>query len=201
YWTNWNYAPLITRTPINSPEDFKGKRIRGYGIATDVIEAMGGTAVPMAAPEVYTALERGVLDGVYGFDFITAVDYNLHEIAPHFTDIGDGPHAPSATIMNLEYWNSLPEDIQSLCNEIVDEIYAGQYTTIYDQSNRKYVERAKAEGVQFNIWADDLKQSVKKLVQPAQVNKWIDTVAKPAGIDGAAMQKIVDAAIAKPEIG
>ena len=94
YWTNWNYAPLITRTPIKSLDDIKGKRIRGYGVATDVIERLGGTAVPMAAPEVYTALERGVLDGVYGFDFITAVAYKLHEIAPHFTDIGDGPHAP-----------------------------------------------------------------------------------------------------------
>lgn len=197
YWTNWNYAPLITRTPINSIEDFKGKRIRGYGVATDVIEALGGTAVPMAAPEVYTALERGVLDGVYGFDFITAIAYNLHEIAPHFTDIGDGPHAPAATIMNLDYWNSLPEGIQKICNEIVDEIYASQYSVIYDQGNRKYVERAKAEGVKFNIWSDDLKQTTKKAVQPAQVNKWIETVAKPAGIDGEQMQKLVDAAIAK----
>src|SRR5690625_3133792 len=118
YWTNWNYAPLITRTPINSIEDFKGKRIRGYGVATDVIEALGGTAVPMAAPEVYTALERGVLDGVYGFDFITAIAYNLHEIAPHFTDIGDGPHAPAATVMNVDYWNSLPENVQKICDEL-----------------------------------------------------------------------------------
>src|SRR5690554_1890657 len=197
YWTNWYYAPLITRTPINSIEDFKGKRIRGYGVATDVIEALGGTAVPMAAPEVYTALERGVLDGVYGFDFITAIAYNLHEIAPHFTDIGDGPHAPAATVMNLNYWNSLPEDIQKICNELVDEIYAGQYTKVYDAANRQYVKRALDEGVKFNIWSDDLKKTAKDGVQPAQVNKWVETVAKPAGIDGLEMQKLIDAAIAK----
>lgn len=197
YWTNWNYAPLITRTPINSLEDFRGKRIRGYGVATDVIEALGGTAVPMAAPEVYTALERGVLDGVYGFDFITAIAYNLHEIAPHFTDIGDGPHAPSATIMNLEYWNSLPENIQKISDEIVAEIYDGEYTAIYDKANREYVKRALEEGVKFNIWPDELKQAAKQGVQPAQVDKWVDTVAKPNGIDGPAMQKLIDEAIAK----
>ncbi len=197
YWTNWNYAPLITRTPINSIEDFKGKRIRGYGVATDVIEALGGTAVPMAAPEVYTALERGVLDGVYGFDFITAIAYNLHEIAPHFTDIGDGPHAPAATIMNIDYWNSLPENIQKLCNELVAEIYDGQYHTVYDNANREYVKRALAEGVKFNIWSDDLKKAAKEAVQPAQVNKWVDTVAKPAGIDGNGMQALIQTAIAK----
>lgn len=197
YWTNWTYAPLITRTPINSLEDFKGKRIRGYGVATDVIEALGGTAVPMAAPEVYTALERGVLDGVYGFDFITAIAYNLHEIAPHFTDMGDGPHAPSATIMNIDYWNSLPENIQGICNEIVDEIYEGQYFNVINQATRKYVERATTEGVKFNIWPDDLKQTAKNAVQPAQVDKWVETVAKPAGIDGVKMQELIDAAIAK----
>ncbi len=197
YWTNWNYAPLITRTPINSIEDFKGKRIRGHGVATDVIEALGGTAVPMAAPEVYTALERGVLDGVYGFDFITAIAYNLHEIAPHFTDIGDGPHAPAATVMNIDFWNSLPDNVQKICDELVAEIYGGQYTKIYDGANRQYVKRALDEGVKFNIWSDDLKKVAREGVQPAQVNKWIDTVAKPANIDGAEMQKLVDAAIAK----
>jgi len=93
YWTNWNYAPLILREKITSLADLKGKKIRAYGVATDVIESFGGIAVPMAAGEVYQALERGVLDGVYGFDFVTAVAYKLHEIAPNFHDIGDGPHA------------------------------------------------------------------------------------------------------------
>lgn len=197
YWTNWNYAPMITRRPINSIEDFKGMRIRGYGVATDVIEALGGTAVPMAAPEVYTALERGVLDGVYGFDFITAVAYNLHEIAPHFTDIGDGPHAPAATVMNVDYWNSLPENVQKICNELVDEIYDSAYNTVIDRSTRQYVDRAVSEGVKFNIWSDDLKKTARDAVQPAQVNKWVETVAKPNGIDGPEMQKLIDAAIAK----
>lgn len=195
YWTNWNYAPMITREPIHSIEDLKGKRIRGYGVSTDVIEGLGATAVPMAAPEVYTALERGVLDGVYGFDFITAIAYNLHEIAPHFTDIGDGPHAPSATIMNLDFWDKLPENVQGICDELVEEIYDGQYAVIMEQANRKYVERALAEGVKFHIWEDDLKKTAREIVQPAQVNKWVETVAKPAGIDGEAMQQLVQAAI------
>src|SRR3546814_13439590 len=117
YWTNWNNAPLITRTTINSIEDFKVKLIRGYGVATDVLEALGGTAVPMAAPEVYTALERGVLDGVYGVDFITAVASQLHTIAPHFTAIGVGPHAPAATVITVDAWNAFPAGVPDPGNE------------------------------------------------------------------------------------
>lgn len=197
YWTNWYYAPLITREPIKSLDDIKGKRIRGYGVATEVIERLGGTAVPMAAPEVYTALERGVLDGVYGFDFISSVAYKLHEIAPYITDIGDGPHAPSATVMSMKTWESLPADIQKVCNEIVEEIYAGKYAEIFGAAAREYVVKAKAEGAKFASLPDAEKARARSLVQPAQVEGWIERVAKPAGIDGVRMQALVDEAIAR----
>ncbi|GAB1576115.1 TRAP transporter substrate-binding protein DctP [Bordetella petrii] len=197
YWTNWYYAPLVTREPIKSVEDIRGKRIRGYGVANDVIQRLGGTAVPMAAPEVYTALERGVLDGVYGFDFITAVGYKLHEIAPYFTDIGDGPHGPSATIINMRTWEAFPEPVKALCNDIVGEIYGGKYTEIFDAAARQYVKTALAEGAKFSSLSDEEKRKAKALVQPAEVQAWLDNVAKPAGIDGPRMQSLIDAAIAK----
>ncbi|MCE7523190.1 TRAP transporter substrate-binding protein DctP [Alloalcanivorax xenomutans] len=197
YWTNWYYAPLVTREPIRSLEDIKGKRIRGYGVATEVIERLGGTAVPMAAPEVYTALERGVLDGVYGFDFMTSIAYKLHEIAPYFTDLGDGPHAPAATIMSMSTWNELPDKVQGICNELVEEIYAGKYTEIYGATSREYVKTALKEGAKFSSLSDAEKAEAKALIQPAQVEGWIERVAKPANIDGAKMQALVDAAIAR----
>lgn len=197
YWTNWNYAPMITRKPIQSPADLKGLKIRGYGIAGDVVERLGGPAVPMAAPEVYTALERGVLDGVYGFDFITAIAYKLHEIAPHFTNMQDGPHAPSAIIINVDTWAKLPDNIKQICNDLSDEIYKTQYNAIMDRVLRDYVKKALDEGVQFAAFDDDVAAEARKLVQPAEVDKWIETVAKPNKIDGARMQELVDAAIAK----
>ena len=197
YWTNWNYAPLILREPISSLEELKGKRIRGYGVATDVIEALGGTAIPMAAPEVYPALERGILDGVYGFDFVTAVAYKLHEIAPNFYDIGDGPHAPSAVIMNKAVYDNLPDDVRKVSDEIVDEIYGGKFSEIYGDVLSRYVDTAKAEGVSINTVSDSEKERARGLVQPAQVNKWIEEVAPQAGIDGAEMQAMVSDAIEK----
>jgi len=197
YWTNWNYAPMITREEVNSQEDLKGQKIRGYGVANDVIERLGATGVPMAAPEVYTALERGVLDGVYGFDFITAISYKLHEIAPHFTDMGDGPHAPSAIIINIDVWNDLPDEIKSVCEDLVQEIYTKKYSEIMTEVLANYVDKSIDEGVKFNIWSDDAKAAAKKAVQPAEVEHWIETVAKPNNIDGEKMQELISAAIDK----
>lgn len=197
YWTNWNYAPLILREKITSLADLKGKKIRAYGVATDVIESFGGIAVPMAAGEVYQALERGVLDGVYGFDFVTAVAYKLHEIAPYFHDIGDGPHAPAVTIMNRRVWESLPAEQQQICTDLANELYGGKFAEIYNSVLAEYTKKARAEGVLFSSLSDDEKAKAKATVQPAQVDKWVETVAKPNGIDGEAMQKVVEEAIAR----
>lgn len=197
YWTNWNYAPMILREPIDSIDGLKGKRIRGYGVATDVIESLGGTAMPIAAPEVYQALERGVLDGVYGFDFVTAIAYKLHEIAPNFYDIGDGPHAPAATIMNIQVWNGMPDDVKKVAEGIVDDLYGGKFSEIYQGVLKNSVVKALKEGVTIRTISDADKARAKALVQPGQVNKWLEGPAKQAGIDGAAMQVEVEKAIAK----
>ncbi len=197
YWTTWNYAPLISKTPINTIDEIKGKRFRGYGVANDVLKRLGGNPVPMAAPEVYTALERGVLDGVYGFDFITAIAYKLHEIAPHFTDIGDGPHAPAAMVMNIDFYNKLPDSVKQTIDELVDELYSGKYAELMNDYMEEYVKLALDEGVKFNVFSPEEKAKAKELVQPAQVNAWKDTVAKSAKIDGEQMQELIDKAIAK----
>lgn len=197
YWTTWNYAPLITKKPVKGTDDVKGKRIRGYGIANDVIQRLGGTPVPMAAPEVYTALERGVLDGVYGFDFITGIAYKLHEIAPYFTDIGDGPHAPAAVVMNIDFYNQLPEDVKKVINDLANELYAGKYAELINDYMTEYVKLALKEGVKFSAFSSKEKEKAKVIVQPAEVQAWKDNVAKAAKIDGDAMQSLVDQAIQK----
>ena len=79
----------------------------------------------------------------------------------------------------------------------MEEIYGGQYSTIMNKVLRDYVQKAQKEGVKFQILDDAQKQAAKTLIQPAQVNSWVDSVAKPAGIDGKRMQALIDEAIAK----
>jgi len=184
YWTNWYYCPLITREPINSIEDLQGKRIRGYGVGTDVVESLGGRAIPMAAPEVYSALERGVIDGAFGFDFITAISYALHEAAPYITEIGAGPHGPSATVIGIDAWKALPDEVKQVANDLIAEVYQGKYREIYAGIAEQSVRKAVKEGARFSIWN-----------AAEQVEQWVAQVAPKAGIDGKAMQSLIDAAI------
>src|SRR5258708_20658373 len=60
-----NPFPLCLTKPISSP-DLTGLKIRITPVYRDFFQALGATVVQTAPGEVYTALERGVVDG-YGW--------------------------------------------------------------------------------------------------------------------------------------
>jgi TRAP-type transport system periplasmic protein len=54
---------FFCRDPITSLADVKGRRVRTPGGSqNDFIQAIGGQPVAIGFPEVYSALERGVVD-------------------------------------------------------------------------------------------------------------------------------------------
>ena len=58
-----NGYQLVLRDPLSPEGDFKGRKIRGTQSYFGVIKALGGTPVVLPPAEVYSALEKGVVDG------------------------------------------------------------------------------------------------------------------------------------------
>lgn len=183
-WTNWGYCPLFMKKPVSKVEDLKGLKIRGYGVGADTMNRLGGTGMAVIAPEVYTSLERGILDGVFAYAFYSAKGARLHEQAPYVIEIGAGPHAPSCTVINKPLWDSFPEDLKAVFNEVIDEWYRYKYVELYTQLFVEAVDKMVADGAKFRTWSPTEIAKARKIVQPAQLNTWIETVAKPQGFDG-----------------
>ncbi len=63
---NFGSRSVLCKSPVNSPADLAGKRIRTLPnkIITECLRLMGAAATPMAFGEIYTALQAGVLDGL-----------------------------------------------------------------------------------------------------------------------------------------
>lgn len=76
----------VKGTPVKTPEDMKGRKIRVMQSDTMVkmLSCMGGTGVPMGQGEVYSAIQQGVLDGAENNE-ITYADLKQYEVAPHFS--------------------------------------------------------------------------------------------------------------------
>lgn len=110
------YPPQVVfcNADISSLEDLKGKKIRASGRMTGkLLEALGAEAVSVSFGEVPGALQKGVVDcAVTGAG--SGYSAGWWEVSTHLMPIPLGGWDPVVTAMNLDTWNSLSADEQSL---------------------------------------------------------------------------------------
>ena len=87
--------------------DFTGLKIRVTPVYKDIVEALGGTAITTAPGEVYTALERGVVDG-YGWPVSGIFDLGWDKVTkfrlePAFYSVEVN------VLVNLDTWKALSD--------------------------------------------------------------------------------------------
>jgi len=94
------------RQPIKGLDDLKGKKIRTFGVTlNDLVVALGGQPVSMAFPEVYSALERGVVDcAITGT--ATGNASKWFEVTTHLYTYPLS-WGVNAYFVNLAFWNKL----------------------------------------------------------------------------------------------
>jgi TRAP-type C4-dicarboxylate transport system substrate-binding protein len=95
---------LYLTKKIDKP-DLTGLKIRITPVYRDFFQALGATVMQTAPGEVYTALERGVVDG-YGWPINGIFDFNWHEKTKFRVDPGFYS-AEVSLVMNLDKWKAL----------------------------------------------------------------------------------------------
>src|SRR5919109_642026 len=101
-----DYSPfhLYLTKKIDKP-DLNGLKIRITPVYRDFFQALGATVVQTPPGEVYTALERGVVDG-YRWPINGLVDFNWLEETKFRVDPGFY-NAEVSIVMNLNKWKAL----------------------------------------------------------------------------------------------
>jgi len=103
----------MVKKSVSALENLKGMQIRtAPGSMTRTFKALGAVPAAIPAPEVYNALERGMVDGC-SFPFSATQIYKLHEVTRSHTVI-DVATGIVAIAMNLNKWNQMPPDIQKV---------------------------------------------------------------------------------------
>lgn len=162
---------LYLNKKIDKP-DLTGLKIRITPVYREFFQAMGASVMTTAPGEVYTALERGVIDG-YGWPIHALFDLNWQEKTKFRVDPGFY-NAEVSLVMNLDKWKGLPPkardylDRQALAyekqngfwksynqNEAKRQAQAGIQTITFNAATSKaYVQKANEVG-----WAAALKAS------------------------------------------
>ena len=101
---------LFLKKPIAKP-DLTGLRVRGLPIYREFFEALNAQAVVTTPPgEVYTALERGVVDG-YGWPVTGLFDLGLQEQTKYRVEPGFY-NVEISVLVNLDTWKNKLDDRQ-----------------------------------------------------------------------------------------
>ncbi len=112
-WYNAGLRSIYAKTPIRTPDDMKGLKIRVQQSPASIgmINALGAAATPMAFGEVYTAIQQGVIDGAENNEL--ALTSNKHGEVAKFYSYNNHQMIPDLMLGNLRFLNSLPEkDLQ-----------------------------------------------------------------------------------------
>ncbi len=146
---NWltSYRHILAKKPVNNPADLRGVKIRvtqGFQHHYDGFLAMGASPVFMAFPEIYSALQQGVIDAMENplEDMYTS---KFHELAKYVSLTGHIFNSRTVQI-NIQTWAKLTPETQAIMTKAAEE--AGEYQ---NQAVRKIVDDVKGKMVKEGI--------------------------------------------------
>ena len=100
---------------INSLDDLQGLKMRMPGIGGKVLEKAGGTPILLAGGELYTGLERGIIDATEWIGPYHDYKMAFHQIAKYY--YSPGWHETGTALeffANKEVFDTLPSDLQMI---------------------------------------------------------------------------------------
>jgi TRAP-type C4-dicarboxylate transport system substrate-binding protein len=141
---------FFTKVKVDKP-DFTNLKIRVTPVYTELVEALGGTPITMKPSEVYTAMERGVVDG-YGWSYGGITDFAWQEVTKY---VIDHPFysANTAILINKDAWDKLPDDVKATLEEIGIELEK-KAETYMEKYNAEEDARLADLGLEFVKFSD-----------------------------------------------
>jgi TRAP-type C4-dicarboxylate transport system substrate-binding protein len=184
YWFVSGPSVSILSKPVRTLAEFKGLKVRGTGRVGDTLKALGAVPQSTVAPEVYTAISRGVIDGIM-WPYETLYGWKLADVAKYVTSCWQvgGVYAFYST-MNKKAWDKLPADVKKVFDETSKE-WIQKAAMTYLNSDVEGMKHGKKLGVKFI----DL--------SPDQVKKWKDAI-KP--VIGSYVKQMVDKGYSKADM-
>ncbi len=98
--------------PVTKPEDVKGVkyRVMQNPVYIDMFSSLGGSAVPMAWGETFTAVQQGTIDGLE--IPIAVIDSSKYYEVTKYLSLTNHTYSMIALLMSKKSYDKLPADLQ-----------------------------------------------------------------------------------------
>ena len=115
-WNSENDTYIFADKPLQTVDDFDGLSTSSFSSTmSDWLEGMGAEAKFVVFPEVYTALERGIIDAA-----VTGPDAAFGQRWYEVVDYMNGPltsFLATHNVVNADVWEAIPADLQQILVE------------------------------------------------------------------------------------
>jgi TRAP-type mannitol/chloroaromatic compound transport system substrate-binding protein len=106
---------LVSKRPLRTLGDFKGLKIRApQGMSGEIFKLLGAAPVQLPGSEVYTALERGVIDASDWGTLSMNEDLGYHKLARYPSYPGFHSMPMGEISVNKTKWEALPPDLKAV---------------------------------------------------------------------------------------
>ena len=178
---------------INTIDDYKGLKMRIPGLGGKVVAKAGGTVVLLPGGEIFTSLERGVIDATEWVGPLHDLRMGFYQAAKYY--YYPGWHEPGTYLeyfFNKKAYDGLPKDLQHILDAACMELEQWALTQFDAQNGaalQTLINKHKVEIVQF---PDQVLDELRKLaVEVVQEEAAKSPMAKKVSESFANFQKVV----------
>lgn len=152
--------------PVTRPEDVKGVkyRVMQNPVYIDMFASLGGSAVPMAWGETFTAVQQGTIDGLE--IPIAVIDSSKYDEVTKYLSMTNHTYSMIALLMSKKTFDKLPPDLQQAVRE-AGKTAVGAQRIAAGANAKELVGVLEKKGMKVNTVADvtPFRNSVKPMYE------------------------------------
>jgi len=157
----WGLESLPMKTRVTSVAEFAGVKLRmPEGASADIFRKIGAAPTNIPGAEVYTSLERGVIDGADWGTLSMNQDLGYHRIAPYPIYPGIHSMPVGEVAVNLDIWNALADDLKAILEIAVRDFNFDMIQTVA-AADLTAQAAAVAEGAELIDWSPEERMKLR----------------------------------------
>ncbi len=147
---------------INTISDYEGLKMRIPGMGGKTIAKVGGSAELIAGGEIYTSLERGVIDATEWVGPLHDEAMGFHKVAKYY--YYPGWHEPGSVLelqVNRSAFEALPKDLQTIVRVAATAQNSWMLSQFEGQNNAALQRLINDEGVELRQFPDEVMDALR----------------------------------------
>ena len=149
----WGVESMVSKKPLKSMADIKGVKFRSpQGMTAEILTKLGASIVVLPGGEVFSALDKGVVDAADWATLSMNQRMGFHDVAKYPTKLYHSMPVQEFTV-NVAAWQKLPADIKGIVQSATREWTWDQVQRIYVDDVRVAKELA-AKGIKEETWSE-----------------------------------------------